>query len=151
MLNEPNIGVIELTKRLNLIAIQTTLLFWQQKQMPMLLMKEPHTLKNKKQKEKKAGTGNTLITWKCNISPHTQENCLLEGGIFYQFEESASALDIYDQVINLDVLIELLAQQSNLYSQQDRRNFLTNVEELKTFTGVNYIMPVNPLPSMPMS
>lgn len=64
---------------------------------------------------------------------------------------SIYALDIYDQVINLDVLIELLAQQSNLYSQQDRRNFLTNVEELKTFTGVNYIMPVNPLPSMPMS
>lgn len=64
---------------------------------------------------------------------------------------SIYALDIYDPVINLDVLIELLAQQSNLYSQQDRRNFLTNVEELKTFTGVNYIMPVNPLPSMPMS
>ena len=64
---------------------------------------------------------------------------------------SIYALDIYDQVINLDVLIELLAQQSNLYSQQDRRNFLTNVKELKTFTGVNYIMPVNPLPSMPMS
>ena len=64
---------------------------------------------------------------------------------------SIYALDIYDQVINLDVLIELLAQQSNLYSQQDRRNFLTNVEELKTFTGVNYIVPVNPLPSMPMS
>ena len=63
---------------------------------------------------------------------------------------SIYALDIYDQVINLDVLIELLAQQSNLYSQQDRRNFLTNVEELKTFTGVNYIVPVNPLPSMPM-
>ena len=64
---------------------------------------------------------------------------------------SIYALDIYDQVINLDVLIELLTQQSNLYSQHDRRNFLTNVEELKTFTGVNYIMPVNPLPSMPMS
>ena len=64
---------------------------------------------------------------------------------------SIYALDIYDQVINLDVLIELLAQQSNLYSQHDGRNFLTNVEELKTFTGVNYIMPVNPLPSMPMS
>lgn len=64
---------------------------------------------------------------------------------------SIYALDIYDQVINLDVFIELLAQQSNLYSQHDRRNFLTNVEELKTFTGLNYIMPVNPLPSMPMS
>ena len=51
---------------------------------------------------------------------------------------SIYALDIYDQVINLDVLIELLAQQSNLYSQHDRRNFLTNVEELKTFTGVNF-------------
>ena len=25
---------------------------------------------------------NTPITWKCNVSPHSRENCLLEGGVF---------------------------------------------------------------------
>ena len=46
--------------------------------------------------------------------------------------------------INLDVLIELLVQQSNLYLQQNRRNFLTNAKEMKTF------MAVNELPTIPM-
>ena len=24
---------------------------------------------------------NTPISWKCNVSPHSRENCLLEGGV----------------------------------------------------------------------
>ena len=36
-------------------------------------------------------------------------------------------------------MIELLAQQSNA------RNFLANVEEMKSYIGVNYIMAVNQL------
>ena len=35
----------------------------------------------------------------------------------YQFDKSASAFDIYKQIINLDILIEILVQQSNLYLQ----------------------------------
>ena len=54
--------------------------------------------------------------WKRNVSPHSRENCFLEGGVSYQFDESASTFNIYKQVINLDVLIEILVRQSNFYS-----------------------------------
>ena len=50
----------------------------------------------------------TPITWKCNISPHSQENYLLKGRVANQFEKNASALDIFEQIINLNVLIEVL-------------------------------------------
>ena len=69
---------------------------------------------------------------------------------FNQFDKSISTFDIYEQVINLDVLIELLVQQSNLHSQQNGRTFLANVEEMKAFIGVNYIMAANRLQSRPM-
>ena len=55
-----------------------------------------------------------------------------------------------EQVINIDVLIELLVQQSNFYSQQNGRKFLPNTKEMKSFIGVTYIMAVNQLPSIPM-
>ena len=55
-----------------------------------------------------------------------------------------------EQVINIDVLTELLVQQSNLYSQQNGRKFLPNTKEMKSFIGVTYIMAVNQLPSIPM-
>ena len=42
------------------------------------------------------------------MSPHSRENYLLEGGVSYQFDESVPAFDIFEQVINLDVLIELI-------------------------------------------
>ena len=78
-------------------------------------------------------------------TPHSSENCLLEGRVSQQFDECASAFDIYEQNINLDVSIELLAQQSNLYLQQSGRNFLTRASEMKAFIGVNYIITANQL------
>ena len=60
----------------------------------------------------------------------------------------ASVFDIYRQVTNLDVLVEILVQQSNLYSPPDWRKFLTNAEEMKIDIGVNYIMTVSQLPKI---
>ena len=73
--------------------------------------KELETKKRKKLEE------STPITSEHNVSPHSLENCLLEGRVSYQFDENASDFDIYEQVINLYVLTEMLVQQSNLYSQ----------------------------------
>ena len=70
-----------------------------------------------KKKEEKKPEQSTLIKWKHNVFPHSRENCLPEGGTAYQFEKSSSAFDIYKQIINLDILIEILVQQSNLYLQ----------------------------------
>ena len=70
--------------------------------------------RNKTKKEEKSGK-NTAVTWKRSISPNSRENCLLDGGVSYEFHKSVRAFGIYEEVINLDVLIELLVQQGNLY------------------------------------
>ena len=51
---------------------------------------------------------------------------LLEGRVGNQFDESASAFDIYEQIVNLYVLIEILVEQNNLHLQETWRKFLTN-------------------------
>ena len=68
----------------------------------------------------------TPITWKRSVSPHSREYCYLECRVTNQFEESASTFDIYKQIIHLNLLIEILAQQTNLYSQQSWMKFFTN-------------------------
>ena len=52
--------------------------------------------------------------------------------------------------MNLDVLIELLVTQRNLYSQLNGHHFITNPEEMKAFLGTNYIMALNQLPNISM-
>ena len=61
-----------------------------------------------------------------------------------------ACFDICEHIINLDVLIELLVQQGNLYLQQNMRSFLTNAKEMKPYIGVNYIIAVDQLPCIPM-
>ena len=77
------------------------------------------------------------------------ENFPLEGRVANQFDESPSAFDIYEEVINLDILIEILVQQSNLYSQQNWRKFCTNGWKI-SHCWSNYIMSVKQLPNIPM-
>ena len=74
----------------------------------------------------------------------------LEGSVANQFEESASAFNIYKQIFHLNLLIEIIVQQCNLYLQHILRKFLTNAWEMKILVGVNYIMTVNRLPSIPV-
>ena len=71
------------------------------------------------------------LQWRRNIASKIGEECNLVGEVCYQWKESASLLDVYEKVVNLDVLIELLVTQSNLYSKQNGRHFITNPEEMK--------------------
>ena len=50
--------------------------------------------------------------------------------------------------MELDILVDLLVEQSNLYSQQCGRIFFTNDREMKAFIGVNYFMAINKLPNL---
>ena len=89
--------------------------------------------------------------WRRSIAPNIREECNLVGEVCHQLKESASPLEVYEKVVNLDVLIELLVTQSNLYSQQNGRHFITDPEEMKTFLGTNYAMAVKQLPNISMS
>ena len=55
--------------------------------------------------------------WRPKIALNIREECNLVGEVYHQLKESASSLEVYEKVVNLDVLIELLVTQSNLYSQ----------------------------------
>ena len=49
---------------------------------------------------------------------------------------------------DLEELLELIAEQSNLYAQQNGRNFTVTKEELKAFLGINFVMAINKLPTI---
>ena len=83
--------------------------------------------------------------WRPKIALNITEECNLVGEVYHQLKENTSPLDVYEKVVNLDDLIELLVTQSNLYSQQNGRHFKTNPEEKKAFLGTNYVMAVNKL------
>ena len=88
--------------------------------------------------------------WRRNIAPNIREECNLGGEVCHQLKENALPLEVYEKAVNLDVLIELLATQSNLYSQQNGRHFITNPKEMKALLATNYVMAVNQLPNISM-
>ena len=48
----------------------------------------------------------------------------------------------------LEELLELIANQSNLYAKQNGRNFTVTKEELKAFLGINFVIAINKFPTI---
>ena len=113
----------------------------------MLLTKGPHTKRTRDKQDEKNRRKYINQMEMQHFSTFLTELWKVQGQVSYQ---SALAFDIYEQVINHDVLTELLAQQSNLCFQKNGRNFLNNTQEIKGFIDVNYIMAVNQLSNIPM-
>ena len=86
--------------------------------------------------------------WRRNIASNIREDWNLVGKVCHRLKESASPLEVYEKVVDLDLLIELLVTQSNLSSQQNNRHFITNPGEMKAFLGTVYVMAVNQLPNI---
>ena len=61
------------------------------------------------------------------------------------FPDNHTPFDVFSVVTNLDPLQKLLVDQSNLYIQQNGREFKTNIDEMKAFLGINYFMIINKL------
>ena len=53
------------------------------------------------EKRKKTQKNSTPITWKCNVSPHSREYCLLEGRVANQFDESVQILMLVNKLLML--------------------------------------------------
>ena len=82
---------------------------------------------------------NTLMIWNMTFLHFIERIVFWERSFlpFWQKCFSFQYLWIYLS-LNLDVLIKLLVQQSNIYSQQSGSNFLTNAEEIKSLIDVCY-------------
>jgi len=65
-----------------------------------------------------------------------------------QLVENASPMDIFERVAGLDELIEMVVTQTNLYVQQNGRNFEVDAKEMNAFLRINYIMAINKLQSI---
>ena len=59
--------------------------------------------------------------------------------------ETLSPTEILSLVTELEELLELIVEQSNLYAHQNGRNFTVTKKELKAFLGINLVMAINKL------
>ena len=44
---------------------------------------------------------------------------------------------IFEKTTNLDVLVDLITEQTNLYAAKNGREFVTSKEEIRAFLGIN--------------
>ena len=65
--------------------------------------------------------------------------------IIHQFPEYHIPFDLFSALTNLDGIVKLLVNESNLSAQQNGRELRTNEQEMSVFLGINYIMSVNKL------
>lgn len=89
------------------------------------------------------------FNWTKKLRPKTKEPCSLEADV--QIEHSSGSptpFDIFSAVTNLQELVKILVEQSNIYAQQNGREFMTNDQEMSAFLGINYIMSINKLPTI---
>ena len=63
--------------------------------------------------------------------------------------ETVSPVEIFSLMTGIEVLLELIVEQSNLYALQNGRNFTVTKEKLKAFLGLNFAMAINKLPTIP--
>ena len=79
---------------------------------------------------------------------YAKEQCSLRAGIIRQFPEHHTSVDVFFAVVNLDGLVKLFVNESNLYVQQNGREFHSNKKEMRAFLGINYIKSINKLLTM---
>ena len=79
---------------------------------------------------------------------YAKEQCSLKADIIYQFQEHLIPFDVFSAGTYLDGFVKLLADESNLYAQQNGREFHINKQEMRAFLGINYIVSINKTPTI---
>ena len=67
----------------------------------------------------------------------------MKADIIHQFPERHIPFDVFIAVTNFDGPVKPLVDKSNLYVQQNGREFQTNEQKMRAFLGINYIMSIN--------
>ena len=63
----------------------------------------------------------------------------------HDLPEHFTPLNVFLRVTCLDILVDLLLSEKNLYAQESGQKFFTKSDEMKVFTGMNYFMIINSL------
>ena len=85
-------------------------------------------------------------SWRKKETPVKRNACNLSSTVYLDVNKNSSPYEIFTKVLDWHALKALVADQTNLYAQQNGRQFVTNEEEINAFIGVNFIMAVNKLP-----
>lgn len=59
----------------------------------------------------------------------------MEAEITYLFSKHDLAYDVFSSVSNLDTLVKIITEQTNLYAQKKGREFQTDEKEMEEFFG----------------
>ena len=79
-------------------------------------------------------------------APYAKKQYSVKVDIIHQFPEHHIPIDAFFAIItNLDGLVKLLVDESNLCDQQSGREFQTKEQEVRIFSGINYIISINKL------
>ena len=90
----------------------------------------------KQKKAKKDKKDTATFKWSSTSSLHLKELCELKEDVQVEaFKENHTLF--FMEVTKMGELVKLLVQQSNLYTQQNGREFLTDGREKVTFLRIN--------------
>ena len=65
------------------------------------------------------------LNWLKKASPHPNRQCNHSAAVTHPFPDNHTPFDLFSVVKNLDPMLKLLIEQSNLYAQQNGREFKT--------------------------
>ena len=100
---------------------------------------------NNKSKKREKNKSKELWKWTKKVKVTKQEEC---PEMQPNLNEAVSPIEIFSLVTGFEELLELMAEQSNLYAHQNGRNFTVTKEELKAFLGINFVTAINKLPTI---
>ena len=66
-----------------------------------------------------------------------ERNRAMKADIIHHFPEYQIYLDVFSSVTNLDGLVKFLLNKSDLYAQQNLKEFHTNKQEIRLLLGIN--------------
>ena len=104
--------------------------------------------KSNQSKKKEKNKKEELWKWTKKVKVTKEEECHLVPEIQPHLNEKVPPIEIFSLVTSLKELLDLIVEQSNLYAHQNGRNFTVINEELNTFLGINFTIPINKLPTI---
>ena len=86
--------------------------------------------------------------WKATGKIEEKIDSSLSPDVLHEFGEDNTPVFVFETVFQFTELIQLIVEQTNICANQNGRVFSTDVDEMKAFIGINYIMGINKLPSL---
>ena len=86
--------------------------------------------------------------WEDKEKPMTKKECTLQAEVLLDLDRGSTQFDIFQTVIGMNELLEIIVTEMNRYATQKGCNFETTEDEMKAFLGINFMMGINKLPSL---